>query len=282
MAEARRSVSSAGPRWPFELLQNALDFGPRAGNSSVAIHVSCQQTKVAFEHDGIPFTSNDLAALLSGGSSKDFESEVTTGRFGTGFLVTHVLSERTDLQGLLETPDGFERFNLLLDRGGDEEAILQNMAACTEAIRSADLVPDLQGVESARFEYHLDDDNPLTLGIDSLRSALPYLYATRQALGRVELQNREDDTEIWTSTKVTAQVLEDGYVEERSIKIHRNNTDLPEIRVFRFMTSEQGSASALVLVEHTAGGWKVVPPEWIRFSSDQLHSRRKIRARSRA
>ena len=261
VAEARRSVTSAGLRWPFELLQNALDFGPRAGKSSITIRLSCEQTKVAFEHDGIPFTSNDLTALLSGGSSKDFESEVTTGRFGTGFLVTHVLAERTSLQGLLETPNKYERFDLLLDRGGDEEAILQNMAVCAEAIRSASPMSDVDGVESAKFEYHIHDDNPLTLGIESLKAALPYLYITRQILGRVELQVREQDTEVWTPTDVTAQALEDGYVEERSLRIQQNGADLPEIRVFRFMTSEQGSASALVLVEHTAEGWKVVPPE---------------------
>ena len=260
VAEARRSIPSAGLRWPFELLQNALDFGPRPGKSSVAIRLSCEQTKVAFEHDGVPFKSNDLTALLSGGSSKDFESEVTTGRFGTGFLVTHVLAERTSLHGLLETPNGYERFHLLLDRGGDEEAILQNMADCTEAIRSASLVSDLDGVESARFEYQIDDDNPLTLGIDSLRSALPYLYATRRILGRVELQNKEDDTEIWTPTDVTDLAFEDGYVEERSLQIHRNGTHCPEIRVFKFMTSEQGLSSALVLIERTAEGWRVVPP----------------------
>ncbi len=261
VAEARRSIPSAGLRWPFELLQNALDFGPRAGHSTVAIRLSCEQTKVAFEHDGIPFTSSDLTALLSGGSNKDFESEETTGRFGTGFLVTHVLAERTSLSGLLETPNGSERFDLLLDRRGDEEAILQNMASCREAIRSASPVSDLDGVESARFEYHIDDANPMTLGMDSLRSALPYLYATRQVLGRTELRNGEDDKEVWTPTEVTAQALEDGYVEERSLQIHQNGTDRPEIRVFRFMTNEQGLASVIVLVERTSEGWKVVPPE---------------------
>ena len=260
VTEARRSVPTAGLRWPFELLQNALDFGPRPGNSSVAIRLRFNQVKVVFEHDGVPFTSNDLAALLSGGSSKDFESDDTTGRFGTGYLITHVLAERTSLSGLLETPNGFERFDLLLDRGGDEEAILQNMQACTEAIRSASIVSNLDGVESARFEYHIDDDNPLTLGVDSLRSALPYLYGTRPFLGRVEFQNRDDETEVWTPTEVNGTAFEDGYVEVRSLRVHRNGSDLPEIRVFRFMTSEQGLASALVLVEHTSQGWKVVPP----------------------
>ena len=261
VTEARRSIPSAGLRWPFELLQNALDVGPRAGNSSVSIRLSSEQTIVSFEHDGAPFTSGDLTALLSGGSNKDFESKETTGRFGTGFLVTHVLAERTTLRGLLETPSGFELFDLLLDRGGDEEAILQNMVDCREAIRSASHMSDLSSVESARFEYPIDDDNPLTLGIESLRSALPYLYATRQALGRVELRNGEDDHEIWTPTEVTAQVFEDGYVEERSLQVHHNGSDRPEIRILRFLTSEQGRASALVLIEHTEGGWRVVLPE---------------------
>ncbi|MCY3911760.1 MAG: ATP-binding protein [Chloroflexi bacterium] len=258
--EARKSVASAGLRWPFELLQNALDFGPRAGSKSVAIRLSSEQAKVSFEHDGVPFTSSDLTALLSGGSNKHFESEQTTGRFGTGFLVTHVLAERTTLRGLLDTPDGSERFGLLLDRGGDEDAILENMAACREAIRSASRVSNLDGVPSATFDYHIHDDNPLTLGVESLRSALPYLYATRPVLGCAELRNRKDDGEVWTPTEVTAQALEDGYVEERSIQILQNGTHRPEIRVFRFKSSEHGPASALVLTEHTEKGWRVVPP----------------------
>ena len=93
--------------------------------------------EVAFEHDGAPFTSEELAALLSGGSSKEFESEITTGRFGTGFLVTHVLAERTTLRGLLRVPRGCELFELTLDRSGDEDAILRNSRSCNEAIRLA-------------------------------------------------------------------------------------------------------------------------------------------------
>ena len=107
VTQARQTIPSAGPRWPFELLQNALDAGPRVDSTTVAIRLNCEQAKVIFEHDGIPFTSSDLTALLSGGSNKDLESEETTGRFGTGFLVTHVLAERTTFRGLLEAPSGY-------------------------------------------------------------------------------------------------------------------------------------------------------------------------------
>jgi hypothetical protein len=39
VAEARGKSHAAGVRWPFELMQNALDTGPRAGNASVTVSV---------------------------------------------------------------------------------------------------------------------------------------------------------------------------------------------------------------------------------------------------
>ena len=256
----RGSIPSAGRRWPFELLQNALDAGPRAGNSTVAVRLGREQGKVVFEHDGAPFKSSDLAALLSGGSNKDSESEVTTGRFGTGFLVTHALAERTKIRGLLETPDGIERFELELDRGGDEEAILRNITECRENIRYAKPVSDLRGIESARFEYRLDKEDPMTLGLESLKSALPYLYATRKSLGRVEFLNENDATEIWNPAGAIERTVENGCVEERTIEVSKGGIVRAELSVFRFMSDEQGSASALVLLERSTEGWGVVLP----------------------
>ena len=89
-----RGDDTPGPseRWPFELTQNAHDPGARDGRDCVDICLSFDGRTVVYEHDGQPFTMDDLAALLSGGSSKDYESTETTGRFGTGFLVTHVLT----------------------------------------------------------------------------------------------------------------------------------------------------------------------------------------------
>ena len=146
---ARKNPHSASIRWPFELLQNALDAGPRDGRSVVMVRLSRETTKIVFEHDGAPFTSQELAALLSGGSSKEYESETTTGRFGTGFLVTHVLAKRMRLRGLLQVATGCERFDLTLDRGGDENTILDNIRDSHKAIRAAVPVSDPAEVPSA-------------------------------------------------------------------------------------------------------------------------------------
>jgi len=103
--DARSSPEDAGSRWPFELLQNAHDAGLRPGKNCIEVSIGWtpdgNSHRLFFEHDGAPFSVDDITALQSGGSNKDFESEITTGRFGTGFLVTHVLSPRTRVMGYL-------------------------------------------------------------------------------------------------------------------------------------------------------------------------------------
>jgi hypothetical protein len=227
--EARSNPHPASFRWPFELLQNTLDSGPRSG-SAITVRLRCEASKLIFEHDGAPFTSEELAALLSGGSSKEFESEVTTGRFGTGFLVTHVLAERATLRGLLQVPRGCELFQLMLDRSGDEDAILSNSRSCNEAIRLAKPVKELDDFPSASFEYPADD-RTLLVGVEALKQALPYLYVTRLLLGDVEFTEADGSTEIWTPGDVVSQALEDGCVAYRTIDVERDGSAPADARV---------------------------------------------------
>jgi hypothetical protein len=257
--EARQSPHAASFRWPFELLQNALDAGPRSG-STITIAFRRAASNLIFEHDGAAFTSQELAALLSGGSSKEFESEVTTGRFGTGFLVTHVLAEHTTLRGLLRVSHGYEGFQLALDRSGDEDSILKNIQDCKETIRAAVPVDDLHGIPSASFEYSIESDQTLLFGLDALRQALPYLYVTRTALGRVEFE-QEGLTEVWTPGQVVKQVFDGIIVQHRPITRQQNGTMLPELRVYRFMKEEEADSSALLLIEQADNHWKVRLPE---------------------
>lgn len=258
--EARGNPHSASFRWPFELLQNALDSGPRA-DAAITVRLSCTDSKLTFEHDGAPFASEELAALLSGGSSKEFESEKTTGRFGTGFLVTHVLAEQTTLRGLLKVPNGYELFELMLDRGGDEDAILRNSRSCNHAIRLAKPIAKFDGVPSASFEYPLGDDRMLLVGVEALKRALPYLYVTRPSLGKVEFTEADGSTEVWTPGEVTEEIMEDGYVQYRAIEMERDGIEYPSRRIYRFVVADSGAAAALVLIEKCDDEWEVLIPE---------------------
>ena len=68
--QARGDIHRSGARWPFELTQNAHDPGPRPGLDQVGIQLSLDGKTIVYQHDGKPFTMGELAALLSGGSSK--------------------------------------------------------------------------------------------------------------------------------------------------------------------------------------------------------------------
>lgn len=258
--EARGNPHPASLRWPVELLQNALDSGPRSGKN-ITIRVRCEPWKLIFEHDGAPFTADELAALLTGGSSKEFESEVTTGRFGTGFLVTHVLAERARLRGLLTVSGGCELFELALDRSGDETAILANSRSCNEAIRNATPVKDFAGIPSARFEYPIADDRAVQIGLETLKQALPYLYATRKSLGKVVFTSADGSTEVWSPGEVIEETVDQGYLHHRTINLVRDGDEYLPMRVYRFMTAEDSTAAALVLVEESGDGWEVLSPD---------------------
>ena len=261
VGQAHSSPHSARMRWPFELLQNALDAGPRDDRSVVTVRFSREPTKIVFEHDGAPFILQDLAALLSGGSSKEFESETTTGRFGTGFLVTHVLAERTRLRGLLELETGCELFDLTLDRGGDEDAILANIQHSQEAIRGAVPVPEPAEVKSAVLEYACSEDDAWLPGLTELRRTLPYLYGTRRRLGHVELRIRDDDIETWEPLETHRTTIDGGYLECRSIAVTGKGSTKRQLRVYRFAVGQEASAAALVLTEQTPQGLQVCLPE---------------------
>jgi hypothetical protein len=261
--KARGSTHDAGLRWPFELLQNALDAGPREGREFVSLSLYASEGAVVFEHDGAPFSLQELAALLSGGSSKDFEAEEQTGRFGTGFLVTHVLAETTRLTGLVTGEVGFEKFTLVLDRGGDEAAILVNMEQCEKELEGATRVKEIDSEPSAIFKYLVDDDKSLELGFNAFVGSLPYLYSTRATLGRVRVRLLDGTTRIWTATPSALRECTDGLAFDRQITVtDADGSVIDTYRSLRFQTDDTARSAAVVLLARVEDGWQVcLPPE---------------------
>ena len=191
---ALQNPTRASVRWPFELMQNAHDAGPRDGDDRVEINFILQEGKLGASHTGKPFTPQELAALLSGGSSKEFDDEETTGRFGTGFLVTHGLSPFVHVDGVLSTLESREHFHVELVRDGDEDSIVQNIELANQSLASAETASETWIAENptVSFTYRGVDCNVAIRGLDRLQQALPYLYATCEKLGRVciELPDR--------------------------------------------------------------------------------------------
>ena len=187
---AQQRPVRAGIRWPFELMQNAHDAGPRDGDQRVEINFVLHDDRLVVSHTGKPFVAQELAALLSGGSSKEFDSDETTGRFGTGFLVTHALSTRVDVSGVLTTKDGPESFHIELMRDGDEESIVKNIEQANQSLENAESVSEswIASNPTASFIYHNPNSEVARRGLGRLEQTLPYLYATCSKLGRVSVE----------------------------------------------------------------------------------------------
>jgi hypothetical protein len=256
--KARSPTSGAARRWPFELLQNAHDPGPRNGSALVETRVSATDSTLAFKHNGRPFTPEDLAALLSGGSNKEYDSPDTSGRFGTGFLITHVLSPRVTLRGVIANGSGYEQFHVDLDRSGDEEAILENTKAAEDGIGAAASVDMTCGLWTAEFEYPIDAHDAVESGIQALRSATPFLFGTCQHLGRVTIEGRDGLVESWRSEEPTQFEQGGVTVRERRVTLESNGS-VSVYRVLRLVPANADDVGLVILLRANREHWKFQP-----------------------
>ena len=246
---AQQNPTRAGVRWPFELIQNAHDAGPRDGDDRVEINFTLCEERLVVSHTGKPFVAQELAALLSGGSSKEFDSEDTTGRFGTGFLVTHAVSTRVDVDGLLTTKQGSEVFHIELVRDGDEDSIKENIEQANESLENAEPALDawISNNATASFVYHNPDSDVARRGLDRLEQTLPYLYATCGKLGRVRIE-RYGETKCFEPGVLLRSDLESLVINETRVNI--STTEGSRCVTAVRMCREEGQSALLTVLEH--------------------------------
>lgn len=221
--DARRDPDSSSMRWPFELIQNAHDAGQREGSEGITVEFRLIDGILYFEHDAAPFTISDITALIIGGSSKDFHSFETTGRFGTGFLVTHVLSEQVRVNGILQEEGALRAIEVMLDRPDDEELILQNIRDTESAFGQTQAVADFANKPTVSVEYTLDNNDSALIGLNMLEQALPHLFGSCPRLQKVIIQ-REDRKAIWR-TASRAEPFEHNEVLIQEFEVYSTNED---------------------------------------------------------
>ena len=258
---AQQGPARSGVRWPFELVQNAHDAGPRKDDVLVEINFTLDETSLNVSHTGKPFVAQELAALLSGGSSKEFDSEETTGRFGTGFLVTHALSTRVDVDGVLTTKKGPEYFHIELVRDGDEDSIVANIELANMALENAKSisVEELDQNPTASFTYHDVNGEVAERGLDRLEQALPYLYATCSKLGRVRIE-RYGET-ICFEPKETIESDHDHFIVSSTDVDIGKPDEVNSVTAMRIGPRGGRSALLIVLKARDTNAYQVLLPE---------------------
>ena len=100
-----KTVENNQGRWAWELLQNAKDSIAEDPSKTISVQIQLDENSVEFRHNGEHFTEQDVRGLINQISSKETEEGEQTkkiGRFGTGFLTTHLLSKVVKIQGVVK------------------------------------------------------------------------------------------------------------------------------------------------------------------------------------
>lgn len=204
--KVQNRVDIARRRWFWELLQNAKDAVKRDELVSVKLVVDIADEKpyVVFFHNGNPFRYQDAKNLIFPYSDKADEDDTDkSGRFGTGFLATHILSREINVNGVYQKADQAYRFQFTLDRSGNNKPeIAESINKTWQQFRiNRTLLENYQynksGFETS-FQYNLDPVQGVQLVLDSItdfEQSIPYVLAFIGKIHEIEIidniQNRK-------------------------------------------------------------------------------------------
>ncbi|NJL99718.1 MAG: hypothetical protein HC924_13395 [Synechococcaceae cyanobacterium SM2_3_2] len=191
-------------RWIWELLQNAKDT-QRINGKGVAVEVtfSPDEASLIFRHNGQCFTPENITFLIEQVSTKDRSSDnphKTTGKFGTGFLTTHLLSPIVEIEGVVKDSElPYRMFHIKLDRSSTEiEGIIASLRESIEQLKGIEYVEDYTSYDESQyntsFTYRLDSNgiNTASIGIWHLEKNLPLNLVFVPAISEVSIQQSNE------------------------------------------------------------------------------------------
>lgn len=214
-------------RWVWELLQNAVDARGEH-QDTVAVMISYDGQSLAFQHDGAPFNDEEVLHLIYYGTTKR-PGTGKRGKFGTGFLTTHLLSRKVEVTGLLED----RPFSFLLSREGDSsDAILAEMKEAENRLRES-LVRSapptyLSNGMTTSYRYLLNDAGRkiATIGFEDLLENISLLLAFVADLKGVTVTNQGASATWVRTTKTdantpTVEIVEVSQMQVDATRSHR-------------------------------------------------------------
>ena len=206
LSKVLNSPSKSAKRWVWELMQNAKDVPNEYGRVSVKIVLDTE--KLVFKHNGDPFSLSNIFSLIQQVSSKDSSNsdEEVTGKFGTGFISTHLLSEKIYVSGIVLHKGVHRKFDTCLDRSGrTSEEMLPKIDKALEhihQIQDDNKFPRVTNYNGARkedsfdtvFTYYLDSEEKQKAalsGLEDLVNTLPVTLVNIPKIKSVEVINKD-------------------------------------------------------------------------------------------
>lgn len=232
MDNLRLSANDNSPRrWIWELLQNAKDVSNFGGKVKVKINLSEDNKTLEFSHNGKPFSTKNIVFLIEQVSTKDRDAgktdEKTTGKFGTGFLTTHLLSEKVSVDSYLADENvPMSKFQVTIDRSGkNKDKIMGSINNSFKELERSNIVKEEDedynpSDYNTVFNYFLDEKGieVAKLGIEDLKISIPYVMALNPQIEEVNIESEnikyrvveKVDYNLENSSIYKIQELKDG------------------------------------------------------------------------
>jgi hypothetical protein len=235
-------------RWIWELIQNAR--GTAGSQQDLIVSLERTEDSLVFRHNGSKFQEKEVLHLILHGSTKSGPDDI--GRFGTGFITTHLINRRVRVRGTLESESPFDFW---LDRSANTPADLQEQMKRSWASFCASRKEAIDRIASpftTEFTYPINNSavDAVDGGIRALVAAAPYLFAFNPMLRRVAVSDRGVRTDI--------EVV-DGFRHEdgghKLFRIQINGTNQATV-----VSSSAADVSAALLLQADAQAAFIKPP----------------------
>lgn len=246
-------------RWIWELCQNAKDVSNDTGKVKISIDFNKTNNTVIFRHNGRPFTMANIMSLINQSSSKDRYngSERKSGKFGTGFITTHLLSEIVNVSGIIEDEKAtFSKFQITLDRTGhDKNEIVSAMEKAVDQLQACQPLTEGEITSdeyNTVFEYKLDNGGVEVAqqGIDNLRVSAPFVLSMLRDIEEIAL---EATTEKYKYSKPVSCGLDGSLIHEI---IYESDAETKKIYVLNLM---EENTTVSIALEHREHGAYILP-----------------------
>lgn len=207
LSKVENNAESSGKRWVWELVQNAKDI-PNTRFGRVSIRITFSEDELVFQHNADPFKLKNIFSLIQQVSSKDSTNsdENVTGKFGTGFIATHILSGKIEVNGIVNHKGLNRKFSILLDReGNSSEELIPKINAALDNLQEIEdnhkfpIVPDYERTRAeynfsqhTSFRYTLsspEKKKAAKIGYEDLINTLPFTLVFNPAIKGVEVVN---------------------------------------------------------------------------------------------
>lgn len=245
-------------RWIWELCQNAKDVCNSTGKVKISIDYNEEEKKVLFRHNGKAFSMSNILSLINQASSKDRNdgSEKKSGKFGTGFITTHLLSEIVNIYGILKSDSGYSKFDISLNRRGREKneiiSSMENAISDLQKCVPIDISDFNEDENNTTFEYELDEYGLQVArdGLENLRVSAPFVLTMLPEIEEITIVSTGEKFKYNQNVKCG---LKNALVSEIVLELEES-----EKRIFVLSVTEE-NVSVLMALENNDNRIKILP-----------------------